>query len=71
MIRRRELNTLLAGAAAWPVAARAQQGDPIRRIGILQLGSSGTTGRVPAGLPSRSTLVAPSLQADRYAERLQ
>ena len=38
LLRRRDFVAGLGGAAGWPLVARAQRGDRVRRIGVLLFG---------------------------------
>ena len=62
-MRRREFVTLLGVAAAWPLAARAQQRERMRRIGVLMPWASDdpeAQARIGAFLQGYSNRVGPS-----------
>jgi putative ABC transport system substrate-binding protein len=44
-MRRRDVIALIGGVAAWPLAARAQQAEPMRRVGMLMNSADDPRGR--------------------------
>ena len=54
-LQRREVIVLLGGAATWPLAARGQQPDRMRRIGVL-------TGADEAATAARYPIFVQALQ---------
>jgi putative ABC transport system substrate-binding protein len=61
--RRRAFITLLGGAAVWPLAARAQQGEQMRRIAVLMNNAEDN----PEG-QARSAAFLQGLQARGWTE---
>jgi putative tryptophan/tyrosine transport system substrate-binding protein len=74
-VRRREFVTLLGGAAAWPLAARAQQPAKVARIGFLDLAPAAGSSRVEAlraGLRNLSYVEGKNIVIEfRWAERVE
>src|SRR6516225_11065842 len=65
-LRRRAFITLLGGAAAWPLAARAQQAATTRKVGVLHSGASTVVNMRVAAI--REGLIGPDNQRDSSLE---
>jgi putative tryptophan/tyrosine transport system substrate-binding protein len=69
-VKRRAFITLLTGAAAWPIAARAQQRERMRRIGVLMYGTADDPEAPPRisafaqGLQERGWMVGSNVRID-------
>jgi hypothetical protein len=70
-VKRREFITLLGGAATWPLVARAQQRERMRRIGVLLPATAddaefqARVGAFLQGLQQSGWSIGPALQLRR------
>ena len=66
-MKRREFIAGLGSTAAWPVVVRAQQGDRVRRVGVLTAGDENDP--VYTGILPALTQALRGLGLDRWPQR--
>jgi len=70
-MKRRELIKLLSGAAAWPLAARAQPGERMQRIFVLMATTENdVTGQAEIRVFRQSLQVLGWTEGPEYSDRL-